>query len=242
MPRRCWAQGLGPCEGKITKEHIISCSQLPETVSVKGFQWCKEEYKTIGRSSAVANILCKGHNNALSDADEEAMRFKHFLPHFFQACSPGKKIVVSDRFHTMKGTLFARWLCKTYCNIIMATGNRTPSADFARYAFALRPVRRMHFYIVAAIGKPLQADNEDFQFIDFFSPEGIVLACFSFWGFRWFAANAVVDESATDLLRYAGVSIPASQLLDRPESIVHPTKRRIAPRVLGKLRIEWEDK
>lgn len=238
MARNCWAYKIGGCDGPITGEHIVSSAQLPDRVTLKGLHWCQEEFKTVGRSSCVANVLCRRHNNMLSDVDAEATRFKKFLPLFFSTRKAGKKLTVSDRFHTVNGTLFARWLCKTYCNMV-ASGKREPSNDFVCYAMKSPTARRMYFCVPAAIGKSLQARAEDFTCREFYTPDGVVLACFSFWGFQWLAANAAIDESAAPLLRDAGVTASPSQLLDRPHSISHRSGARINPRVLGEIRIEW---
>lgn len=38
----CWAASLGDCEGKISWEHLVSESLLPEGgIMVRGLHWCK---------------------------------------------------------------------------------------------------------------------------------------------------------------------------------------------------------
>jgi hypothetical protein len=56
-------------------EHLISKSQFgdSEKITVQGFPWCPTP-KEIPLLSAVANILCEAHNNALSPVDREAKR------------------------------------------------------------------------------------------------------------------------------------------------------------------------
>lgn len=65
--RKCWASGLGNCDGKITGEHLISNNLLDNKIKVKGFKWCKEEMKEVGSSGLVSNFLCKKHNEDLSE-------------------------------------------------------------------------------------------------------------------------------------------------------------------------------
>jgi len=42
---------------------------LSDSVSIRGFDWCKDKPKTIGINSLTANVLCRDHNSALSDLD-----------------------------------------------------------------------------------------------------------------------------------------------------------------------------
>src|SRR5207245_4901734 len=71
----CWANQLGGCSQKITREHVVSRGLFDsEQIMVQGFKWCLNEPKKIGLSNLVAKILCKRHNNDLSDLDAAALR------------------------------------------------------------------------------------------------------------------------------------------------------------------------
>ena len=70
---KCWANSLGDCDGKISREHTVSESLFKGTyVDVKGFSWCKSEEKRIGLGSLTKKILCEKHNSALSPLDAAA--------------------------------------------------------------------------------------------------------------------------------------------------------------------------
>jgi hypothetical protein len=43
----CWAVSLGDCEGKISREHLVSQALFPDgNITVSGLHWCKDEPKT----------------------------------------------------------------------------------------------------------------------------------------------------------------------------------------------------
>src|ERR1700744_5970980 len=66
----CWAASLGDCEGKISREHLVSESLLPEGgVMVSGLPWCKDEPKPLGNAALTGKILCQKHNSELSELD-----------------------------------------------------------------------------------------------------------------------------------------------------------------------------
>src|SRR5438128_1034101 len=72
MPN-CWAASLGDCSDKQSREHQISKGLFTSpTVTVQGFPWCMDAPITIGIGAATAKILCKHHNELLSDLDAAA--------------------------------------------------------------------------------------------------------------------------------------------------------------------------
>ncbi len=76
----CWASDLGGCSNGLSGEHVVTKALFDgKAATVKGFGWCKDEFKTVGLNSLVANILCKHHNEYLSPVDEEAQRFRDAL-------------------------------------------------------------------------------------------------------------------------------------------------------------------
>jgi hypothetical protein len=107
-------------------EHAISRNQFGDTdsITVQGFPWCPEP-KVIGLASAVANILCKRHNETLSPLDEEAKLVLDALSLVQQRRAKDRQrsaagisptdwprsavLVSSDRFE--------RWLLKTTINL-----------------------------------------------------------------------------------------------------------------------------
>lgn len=73
----CYASVVGPCSGKISGEHSISsgivkklASEGDGSVRVRGMHWQEDgAVKNLGPPSLVANVLCQGHNSALSPID-----------------------------------------------------------------------------------------------------------------------------------------------------------------------------
>jgi hypothetical protein len=152
----CWAAVLGGCSTKISGEHYISKSQYgdAEKITVQGFSWCPEP-KEIGIGSAVANILCKTHNEALSPVDAEAKRVLDGLTLIAQRNAQDLKrrgegispTAWPSSVFLVHGELFERWLLKTTINLALmgqpqprggifdAAGN--PDRRYVEIAFGL---------------------------------------------------------------------------------------------------------
>ena len=117
----CWAASLGDCDDKITREHVISqCLFKGDEITVQGFPWCLNEPKTIGLSNLVAKILCRKHNNNLSDLDAAALRAFDVLRESIRMNDVRGKL--KQRFWRIKhfkidGPLLERWFLKTLINL-----------------------------------------------------------------------------------------------------------------------------
>jgi len=118
--KNCWAKSLGDCKGPITKEHPISRTVIPGKVRVQGFSWCKNQPKEVGISSLASHMLCKKHNNDLSDFDNEighfvdeienlSKRLNDFKTHGYRISTPVK--------HEIDGLKLEKWFCKTLIDI-----------------------------------------------------------------------------------------------------------------------------
>jgi hypothetical protein len=69
----CWADCLGNCQSKQSREHVVSGNLwLSSTVMVQGFSWCAEAPKEIGIAGLTAKILCIKHNSDLFSVDSSA--------------------------------------------------------------------------------------------------------------------------------------------------------------------------
>jgi hypothetical protein len=67
----CWAESLGDCSDKLTREHLISEGMYPDqTLRVKGLSWCKDEFKEIPITNLVKKVLCRHHNSTISYVDQ----------------------------------------------------------------------------------------------------------------------------------------------------------------------------
>ncbi len=114
---KCWASSLGDCEGKMTKEHLVSNVILPEKLSVKGFNWCKEG-KEISSSSFVNKFLCQKHNNSLSPYDIEGGRFYEAVKTVHYKLRTGDTSYYEVHISRRK---FEGWMIKTLINLSLTS-------------------------------------------------------------------------------------------------------------------------
>jgi hypothetical protein len=120
MPSACWAESLGGCSDKISREHLVSRSFFTApSVSVKGLSWCKLEEKTIGVDSAVAKILCERHNNQLSPVDLAAHKFAQVLRQHTRLYTERVNTGASGPYRRfwIDARLLERWMLKTLINL-----------------------------------------------------------------------------------------------------------------------------
>jgi hypothetical protein len=108
----CWASCVDGCGGGQSREHYISDGIYDgETITAFGLPWCKDAPLTIGVSAAVAKILCKDHNSALSNFDSEASRLSLFL----------KKNILNEPLQSnsirLNGQHLEKWTLKTMLNL-----------------------------------------------------------------------------------------------------------------------------
>lgn len=118
---RCWANSLGTCASKMSREHYVSKAFFSgPAVSVQGFQWCKTEPKIVSLASATAKILCEKHNSALSPLDTEAANYmqvvrEHLL--LSEARSRPRFTAFHVRYLNVNAKLLERWLLKVLINL-----------------------------------------------------------------------------------------------------------------------------
>jgi hypothetical protein len=62
MPRRCWAERLGDCRGRISAEHLASRSLFPNNqfIDVSGFPWCRGGKVRVALASLTSNSIHMG--------------------------------------------------------------------------------------------------------------------------------------------------------------------------------------
>jgi hypothetical protein len=108
----CWASNLGDCFGGASREHYISDGIFAsEAVTAFGLSWCRAEPIQIGLGAAVAKILCRRHNEALSDFDAEAASLSRFLTN---------NVLNTPLAHDellVNGPNLERWALKTALNL-----------------------------------------------------------------------------------------------------------------------------
>jgi hypothetical protein len=108
----CWASSCGTCGGGASREHYISDGIFDgESITAFGLSWCKVAPVSIGLASATAKILCKRHNEALSDFDAEASRLSRFI-----ALNVVDEPTLAAETN-LDGRLLEKWALKTLFNL-----------------------------------------------------------------------------------------------------------------------------
>lgn len=117
---KCWANILGNCGDKISREHLISKGIFADrSFRVKGFSWCKNEYKNVGIEAITRKCLCTTHNNLLTDVDNEGVRLFQVLDKIAELSSASREPTGTgnDDLHVFNGNLLERWFLKTLINV-----------------------------------------------------------------------------------------------------------------------------
>ena len=122
LAQGCWAMCLGDCGGGMTGEHKVSKALFTTNeIMVQGFPWCLDAPKEVGLASLVGNILCKTHNNALSDLDNAAKAAFDVFREAVRLNHVRQKLKRPPMWHiqrqTIDGPRLERWLLKTLINI-----------------------------------------------------------------------------------------------------------------------------
>lgn len=168
---QCWAAAIGGCEGKLSREHVITESLFPtkELITVTGFPWCKGQEKQVSIASLTSKILCEKHNSQLSPLDENAAdAFKKFekgtlLTNSRLRASPPFKV---HHFH-IDGYIFERWLLKTFINLCVTYQNSlfignsevagVPSKELVEMCYGRAKFPgKSGMYLTGKVGQPMK--------------------------------------------------------------------------------------
>ena len=119
--KKCWASSYSDCDGKLSREHLISKSLfLTNEINVKGYPWCKDEEITIGLSNLTSKILCQKHNKLLSNIDEAgatAFRIFREVRNLSNVRSKIRPRRWNIKRHRIDGYNLERWFLKTLINL-----------------------------------------------------------------------------------------------------------------------------
>lgn len=169
----CWAKWLGDCEGGITREHLISKNILPHELSIKGLRWCKEKEITFNpKSSFVSKILCKKHNNLLSDYDSEAGVFLQIVEKWAKVSQKFEKYGFTINEVPIKyeinGNKLEKWLTKTLINFVVSEASQGINVQMDKilpviYSDKLNFESPYGFYLTSEVGEKF--DDKFFSFI-----------------------------------------------------------------------------
>lgn len=144
----CWAASLGDCEGKISREHLVSKALFPDgNITVSGLPWCKDGPKIVGLASFTGKILCRKHNSELSELDTAVKRAFETLVASMQLFNVRGKLKSrrwAIKTFTIDGSLLERWFLKTLINLghngpwIIGEGSHSaglPNDELVKIAF-----------------------------------------------------------------------------------------------------------
>jgi len=143
----CWAEKLGNCSKKQSKEHLISKGILkgdehhePEIITIWGFNWCRDKPNKVSVSSFASKILCEYHNNLLSQVDSEAMNLYDILGELqLMIRNPPTTSMNKTINRTINGRILERWFLKTAINVIYSDwGIDKPPIELVELAFGLK--------------------------------------------------------------------------------------------------------
>lgn len=167
---KCYAQCLGDCDDEITAEHYISKNILDrhgDNFLISGMHWqAPGESKVLTSSTLLSRILCKRHNNALSDLDNR-------IGALFDVLRQLKTPMARRDEHRLKelrihkafwGQDLERWMLKTYLGNIFSgnsvyLGQKIPRGtpipdDQVRALFCPEPwPADWGLYLVAVLGE-----------------------------------------------------------------------------------------
>jgi hypothetical protein len=184
----CWAEPLGDCCDKLSREHIVSEGMFPDQVlRVKGMSWCLDEFREININNFVKKVLCKHHNSSLTDVDQagsntmKVFRDEIQLKNARNAIEPRGWLV--EKFE-IEGRRLERWCLKTLINVGAEGEYRIgrdseaigkPSARLVRIAFGRENFKsRAGLYGVAQAGRNLNI-VDGFRLIPYIDREGTLL-------------------------------------------------------------------
>lgn len=224
----CWAAPLGGCDGPITPEHLVTRSLFGKRVVHRISNGPRDGGgpSEIRWGDLKAHILCQKHNSELgSTADWAALRlFAHLKAINNPMSLPGSRILRPPVDRRVSGVNFGRWLCKTHCDIMFASG-KLPDAAYAFYAFARPLPRLVHFYYTGLEGQQLRLADDRYprvswtQLINDADPEADI-----------FSISLAGFETMVSTKPY---TMHGKQMVDRVKVLQQPTDLGMSRIVFG---------
>lgn len=205
MRRRCYAESLGNCRGKLTLEHFVSRSLLQDlepTFIAEGLVPSDVPVAVSASAASVAaRVLCDGHNAGLSEVDGLAVPFLSAARRFdHELSSAGNSTSVA----AVDGYTLERWLAKALLGLVARPGSTSTlspknHALLVAVAFGQRrfaPPWGVHLDISPA--RPM-ASLHDFSLVALCNPQRECRAVtFSSASVRWLLAlgrSGLPDET-----------------------------------------------
>ena len=184
----------------MTGEHTVSEALFDTNeIMVQGFSWCLNAPKKIGLASLVANILCKKHNNRLSELDSAAknafdvFRQAVHLNHVRQKLK--RQPAWNVKRFAIDGPRLERWFLKTLINIgfggqwTIGRGTHmagSVSCDLVETAFGCRSFENgAGMYTIARMGQQMVSEDR-VNFTPLTQGNNLNAARFNFRGYSIF--------------------------------------------------------
>lgn len=221
----CWASQLGGCDGGQSGEHYVSKGLFDgSSITITGYPWCRGEARTIPLAGAKANILCKRHNELLSAADDEAIRFQDATMKFIRPIRIGKdgRLKKSPQRIVINGPLLSRWFSKTYCNC-MHVGKRQIDRRFVAHAFGQHSDSPLNCFLHIAEGMILEPEGGHITLQDFWDEARNVLWFARLAGFTWLLSTLDVRAEKSNLV-IGSQAIPWTTFMKEPRECSKPSE------------------
>jgi hypothetical protein len=195
VPRRCYAEILGTCRGKLTLEHFVSralLADLEPTFIAEGLLPCDIARSTLASAASVASrVLCAAHNSALSDVDSVVVPFLSASRRFDHELNLGASPTTTA---SVDGYTLERWLAKALLGLVARPGST--STLFAQTHRCLVAVAFGFDILPPPWGVHLDSSPErpmaslhDFSLVALCNPKGECRAMtFSSGSIRWLLA------------------------------------------------------
>ena len=195
----CWAASLEDCEGKISREHLVSQALFPDgSITVSGLHWCKDKPITVGLASLTGKILCRKHNSELSELDTTVKQaFETFdeSMQLFQVRSKLKGRRWTIKTFTIDGALLERWFLKTLINLghdepwIIGEGSHPaglPNDELVKIAFGRAAFRAKAGLYTAAQNGEQVTPGQGLSLTPKTIGDNLLAGMFSLCGYRFF--------------------------------------------------------
>jgi hypothetical protein len=196
----CWAESLGDCSDKLTREHLISEGMYPDqTLRVKGLSWCKDEFKEIPITNLVKKVLCRHHNGTISYVDQvgantinafrEASRVRE------ERAQMGPRRWRIERVQ-IDGYGLERWCLKTLVNFAAegahkigrdSSSDGQPSPRISRIIFGHERFKpRAGLYGIASVGANWHTGVDGIRLVPYVDSDGVMVGgLFGIHGFQF---------------------------------------------------------
>jgi hypothetical protein len=109
---KCYLKSLGSCDGKLSREHLISRSVLEflygtAGLQISGLPWIERgQSREVPLDALTTKCLCRKHNSALAPLDTAALQFFQSIHNFIMDDKANQSFLVC-------GHDIERWLLKT---------------------------------------------------------------------------------------------------------------------------------